>query len=198
MLQEYARPTTKKWLRSLHGMIGYYRSFIANCASHSAKLTSATSSKAPVKVVWTDQMNKAFESLKGAVCKTATLTIPDSDDTFILQTDASGIGIGGVLSVIRDGNPTAFFSRQLKQHQKYYSATELEALALVDSILHFEMYLYGRDFTVEVDHKLLIALPSGNKLNKRLHGLWLKVISFSFKIRYRKGSANGNADGLSR
>ena len=198
LLQEYARPTTKKQLRSFLSMIGYYTSFIANFANHSAKLTSATSSKAPIKVVWTDQMNKAFESLKEAVCKTATLTIPESDDIFILQTDASG-GIG-VLSVIRDGikHPTAFFSRQLKQYQKNYSATELEALALVDSVLQFEMYLYGRDYKVEVDHKALLALPSGNKLNKRLRGLWLKVISFSFKIRYRKGSANGNADGFSR
>ena len=142
-------------------------------------------------------MNKDFESLKGEFAIGA-LTIPESDDTFILQTDASGIG--GVLSVIRDGitHPTAFFSRQLQQHQKNYSATELEALALVDSILHFEMYLYDRDFTVEVDNKSLLALPTGNILNKRLRALWLKVITFSFKIRYRKGSANGNADVLSR
>ena len=40
MLQEYARPTTKKQLRSFLGMIGYYRSFIANFANHSAKLIS--------------------------------------------------------------------------------------------------------------------------------------------------------------
>ena len=69
---------------------------------------------------------------------------------------------------------------------------------MVDSILHFELYLYGRPFTVEVDHKPLFALPTGNALNKCLRGLWLKVTYFNFTIKYRKGAASSNADGLSR
>ena len=145
-------------------------------------------------------MNKAFEDLKQTVCLTASLTIPTREDVFLLQTDASGGGIGGVLNVVRDDVvvPTAFFSKQLKTHQRNYSATELEALAMVESILHFAMFLYSRSFTVEVDHQPLLVLPTGNKLNRRLRGLWLKVTDYHFKIRYRKGEANSNADGLSR
>ena len=145
-------------------------------------------------------MITAFECLKGTVCKTAALTIPERDYTFILQTDASGLGIGGVLSVMTDDivHPATFYSKQLKSHQKNYSAVELEALAMVDSILHFEMYLYGKLFTVEVEDKPLLALPTGNALNKRLRGLWLKVTDINFTIKYRNGAANSNADGLSR
>ena len=60
------------------------------------------------------------------------------------------------------------------------------------------MFLYGRNFVAEVDQKPLLALPTGNKLNKRLRGLWLKIADYTFQIRYRKGNANGNTDGPSR
>ena len=79
MLQEFACPVTKKQLQSYLGMMGYYCTFIPNLANYSTKLTPATSSKAPAQVVWTEQIT-AFESLKGTVCKTADLTIPESDD----------------------------------------------------------------------------------------------------------------------
>ena len=74
----------------------------------------------------------------------------------------------------------------------------MEALAIVDSILHLEMYLYRRLFTVEVEDKPLLALLTRNALNKRLRGLWLKLININFTIKYRNGAANSNADGLSR
>ena len=108
-------------------LLGNDRAFIPNFTNYSTKQTPATSSKAPAQVVWTEQMITAFECLKGTVCKTAALTIPESDYTFIHQTDASGLGIGGVLSVTRDVivHPAAYFSKQVKSHQKNYSAMEL-------------------------------------------------------------------------
>ena len=119
MFNKHARPLTLKQLRLFLGVIGYYRPFIFKFANYSAKLTPSTSSKAPNKVVWPEEMNKYFCALKEAVCETAGLTIPCNEDTFLLQTDVSGLGVGGVFSVITDGItlPTAFFSRQLKQHQ---------------------------------------------------------------------------------
>ena len=63
----------------------------------------------------------------------------------VLQTDASGKGISGVLSVCRNSTeqPVAFFSRQLKNREWNYSATELECLAVKASVQHFEIYLYS-------------------------------------------------------
>ena len=67
-------------------------------------------------------------------------------DTFSIVTDASGLGVGGVLQVWRGDRweAAAFYSRLLQGAEQRYSATELEALALVSTISHFAYYLYGR------------------------------------------------------
>ena len=135
-LDEYPRPVAKKDLRSYLGFVDYYRPFISNFANHSSKLIPSTSSKAPQQVAWTESMDIALNTLKKAVRNTAALTIPNIDDEFLLQTDGSGTGIVGVISVLREGiaHPTGFFSKQLMPHQHNYSATELEALAMTESI----------------------------------------------------------------
>ena len=61
------------------------------------------------------------------------------------MTDASGHGIGAVLQVKRSDGwaPAAFYSRQTRGAERRYSASELEALVVVESIKHFSSYLYG-------------------------------------------------------
>ena len=70
-------------------------------------------------------------------------------------TNASGLGIGGVLQVRRgdDWKAAAFFSRQTRGTEQCYSATELDSLALVETIRHFAYYLYGKSFVAYTDHK---------------------------------------------
>jgi len=68
--------------------------------------------------------------------------VPCLSDQFQLHTDASGAGIGAVLNVIRDEEcPVAFYSRQLRKPERCYSATELEALAVVCAVEHFAHFL---------------------------------------------------------
>ena len=75
------------------------------------------------------------------ISNTCSLCIPLSQDTFSIETDASGLGVGGVLQVAR--RPLGGYSRQLKGAEQRYSTTELEALALVSTITHFAYYFYG-------------------------------------------------------
>ena len=74
------------------------------------------------------------------------LTIPLCRDQFIVQTDASGKGISGIISVCRNGAelPVVFFSRQLRGAERNYAALELECLAVVEALRHFQVYLHGR------------------------------------------------------
>ena len=85
---------------------------------------------------------QAFVALRKSLCDACLLTVPDVSDLFRLHTDASGVGLGAVLSVVRGGVelPAAYFSKQLQGAQKRYSATELECLAVVSAIKHFEIY----------------------------------------------------------
>ena len=199
-MEAFLLPKTRTQLRSFLGSMSYYRRFIANYASYSALLSPATSKSAPSVVVWDDARLKAFTTLKGILCNVCALTIPSSEDCFSLNTDASGLGIGATLNVMRDGveKPVAFFSRQLQGAQKQYSATELEGLAVYKSIFFFDHFLYGRKFLVYTNHQALVSFLRSKRLNKRLQGWILRLMEFDFEIVYRPGSANGDADGLSR
>ena len=199
-MEEFKLPVTKKQLRSFLGSMSYYRRFIKDFASYSCILSPETSKKAPSVVVWNGDRLEAFNTLKGILCTVCALTIPSSEDCFSLNTDASGLGIGATLNVNRDGveKPVAFFSRQLQGAQKLYSATELEGLAVFKSIFFFDHFLYGRKFLVYTDHQALVSLLRSKRLNKRLQGWILRLMEFEFEIIYRPGTANGDADGLSR
>ena len=199
-MEEFKLPVTKKQLRSFLGSMSYYRRFIKDFASYSCIPSPETFKKAPSVVVWNGDRLEAFNTLKGILCTVCALTIPSSEDCFSLNTDASGLGIGATLNVNRDGveKPVAFFSRQLQGAQKLYSATELEGLAVFKSIFFFDHFLYGRKFLVYTDHQALVSLLRSKRLNKRLQGWILRLMEFEFEIIYRPGTANGDADGLSR
>ena len=73
------------------------------------------------------------------------LHISVSCNKFLLQTDASGRGIGAILGIIRYGEelPVSLFSKKLKPAETRYSTTELECLAIIRAVEHFAAYLTG-------------------------------------------------------
>jgi len=94
--------------------------------------------------------------------KTVTLRAPDYSKSYVLKTDASGSGVGAVLEQEVEGilYPMAFYSRKLVGAEARYSASELEALAIVEAIKHFEGYLKGVEFKIETDHKALTFIQN--------------------------------------
>ena len=171
-----------------------------NYAEHSFELTEATRKSAPDRVNWNDVMFNEFVYLQDSLCSIPSLTLPLPSDQFVLQTDASGVGLGAVLSVQRDGEelPAAFYSRKLQPRERRYSATELEGMAVVAAVSHFDAYLVTHPFLIETDHKALTFLNSAQHSNGRLARWAMKLQPYTFQIRYRPGSHNVNADVLSR
>ena len=88
--------------------------------------------------------------------------------------------------------PVAFYSRQLWGPEQCYTATELEALAVVSMIKHFAHYLWGKQFTV------LTSLMSSRAVNRRLQNWALQLQDYQFEVKYRLGRQNLVADALSR
>ena len=114
-LLRYTRPTTKKGLRSFLVAISFYRRYVELLASDTAVLSPATSKLTPSKVLWTEEMETAFTHVHECVSNVCILTIPLPEDMSIV-TDASRLGIGGVLQVRRDSKweAVAFYSRQTR------------------------------------------------------------------------------------
>ena len=145
-------------MRAFLGLTGYYRKFIQGYATIAAPLTNLTKKNAPNRVEWTSQCDYAFRSLKTMLCSSPVLRSPDFTSEFILQTDASDRGIGAVLSQINDnGNehPIAYFSRKLLPREERDATIEKECLAIKAATSVFKVYLLGRHFTIQTDHRSL-------------------------------------------
>ena len=153
----------------------------------------------PKHVSWSPSMYDAFLQLRVALSKVLCLCIPSCSDVFTLVTDASSRGIGSVLCVTHDqcDMPVEFHSRQLRDREKCYSASEMEGLAVVEAIRHFEIYLFGNEFTVVTDHKALTHLFSSIVLNAKLWRWALYLQQFSIVFRFLPGHFNVVADCLS-
>ena len=199
-LVQYQMPMTKRGLRAFLGSVGFYRHYEKQLASQTAILTPHTTKQAPSKIVWDEEGEVAFNHIVSIMSHTTSLCIPLPKDCFSLVTDASGLGIGGVLQVRRDGEwkPAAYFSRQLKGPEQRYSATEMEALAVIEIVKHFNYYLYGHNFCVYTDHKPLLQLLTSEHLNPRLRRYAYKLQHWLLEIHYLPGDQNSLADALSR
>ncbi len=199
-IRDFKQPKTKTDLRAFLGLVGYYRRFIPHFAKKTLLMTDGTKKAAPNIVQWSDGLRAEFEILKKELTGNSILALPRYDCLFILQTDASDRGIGAVLSQRLENieRPIAYYSKKLLPREVRYSTVEKECLAIVRAIQHFEVYLLGRPFHIQTDHQALQYLDKARHGNGRIARWSLMLQAFTFTIAHRAGSANSNADGLSR
>ena len=118
----------------------------------------------------------------------------------MLDTDASDVGIGAVLSQEQDGKERviAYASKKLDRQQQRYCVTRRELLAVVTFVHQFRHYLLGRKFLLRTDHNSLRWM-FGFKDPQGQMARWLEVLSqYNFDIMQREGRKHQNADALSR
>lgn len=149
------RPQNAKHIKIFLGMVGYYRKFVKNFATIAKPLTQLL--KNVSVFLWSDAQQKAFQELKEVLMKNPLLQYPSFSEPFIVTTDASNVGIGGVLSQLKDSNdlPVAYYSRTLNKAEVNYLTTEKELLAIICTIENFRPYLYGKTFTIYTDRRPL-------------------------------------------
>lgn len=121
-------PKTKKEIRSFLGFIGYYRRFIPGFSSLASPLTTLLTKPYPNRVIrWEQQHEESFQALKAAICTAPVLHCPEFQKPFVLQTDASGVGLGAVLqqpNANGDLCPVLYISRKLFPRETHYSTIE--------------------------------------------------------------------------
>ena len=143
---------------------------------------------------------KAFKALHALLISATVLAFPKEDLPYIIDTDASDYGIGGVLS--QDVNGTeyviAYHSKSLNPAQQKYYTTKRELLAVVSTLDHFKRYVWGPHFRVRTDHAALLRLTNLKNIQGMLARWLAKLQKFNFAIEHRLGTHHANVDGLSR
>ena len=129
------------------------------------------------------------------------LKVAEPERPFILKTNATECGLGTVLSQEDESgheHPVAFASRKLFLREMNYSVIEKECLAVVWALSYFNVHREGQTFTVQTDHQPLAWLQKMKNANQHFTRWALAVQLYRLTVRHRKGSDNGNADGLSQ
>ncbi len=179
------------------GLCSYYRRFIPTFADAAQPLYQAAGTH-PFQ--WTPEAEEAFKQLQLALTGAPVLAYPDPDGEFTVDTDASNLGLGAVLSQNQGGEERviAYFSRTLSRPEQNYCVTRKELLAAVKAVRHFYPYLCGRKFRLRTDHSSLRWLLNFRHPEGQL-ARWVETLQqFDFSVEYRPGSKHTNADALSR
>ena len=136
--------------RDLHEV----QSFVRLCSYYRRHIQGFTELAAPLyefatkgtDFEWTERRNEAFSQLKNALTSVPILGFPREEGLWYLDTDASNVGTGAVLSQIQHGEERviAYVSKSLEGSK--------ELLAVVRALKHFKCYLYGQKITVRMDN----------------------------------------------
>ena len=109
-MNSWERPKTVTEIRSFLGLAGYYKRFIRDFSCVASSLIALT--KKGVPFFWDHDCEVSFNELKACLTSAPVLTLPSGSGGFTLYSDASGVGLGGVL--MQHGNVVEYASRQLR------------------------------------------------------------------------------------
>ncbi|XP_066511013.1 uncharacterized protein K02A2.6 [Hoplias malabaricus] len=197
-------PENVSQLRSFLGLLNYYGRFIPQLATLLKPMYELLCDGKTWK--WSKECDRAFNKAKAALTNETVLTHFDPSLPLQLACDASPYGIGAVVSHILptgEERPIAFASRTLSKTETKYPQIEKEALGIIFGVKKFHTYIFGRKFTLLTDHRPLTSIFGSHKglptlAASRLQRWALILSAHDYEIKYRKSSAHGNADGLSR
>lgn len=191
-------PTNRKQLKAFLGIVGWLREFIPRAAEISAPLTDLLGNQRPWK--WTSAAAEAFRILKEQAHNIQPLHRPDATLPFILQTDASKVGLGAVLYQ-QKGNQKqviAYASAKLNPVEQRYHINEQECLSVIWGIKRYRHLLEDRPFTLRTDSKALTWLNTMKDSRAKLTRWALMLQEYKFTIEHCPGKENQLPDALSR
>ena len=205
-VKNWTVPKTVTDVRSFLGFTNHYRRFIrgyANVARPLNLLVSGDNANCKKALIeWTEECQIAFNKLKELCTSTPILAYANYKKPFQLQTDASDLGLGAVLYQKDDENHQrviSFASRSLSNTERNYPAHKLEFLALKWAITdRFHEYLYGGQFDVYTDNNPLTYILTSAKLDATGQRWVASLANYDFRIFYKSGKTNIEADALSR
>lgn len=194
-------PQNVHGVRQFIGLVSYFRKFIEGFALLANPLTKLL--KKDATWTWSTEQDEAFNTLKQKLSVRPVLAIYCPAAETELHTDASRVGIGGILLQRPEGSlapfqPVAFYSRQTTPEEKNFHSYELETLAVVCSLKKFRVYLIGKQFKIITDCSALRSTFQKRDLIPRIARWWLAIQEYDSVVEYRAGVRMSHVDALSR
>nr|KYP43871.1 Retrovirus-related Pol polyprotein from transposon 17.6 [Cajanus cajan] len=190
---DWPTPLSLTALCGFLGLTGFYRRFVRHYADLAAPLTNLLKS---TFFHWHTEADVAFKQLKLSITNTPVLKLPDFTIPFELETDASFLAIGAVLS--QNQHPLAFFSKKLCPRMQADFVYAREMFAITESVKKWFQFLIGRHFRIFTNQKSLKFLMSQTYHTPEQQRWATKLQGFSYDIIYDAGKNNRVADALSR
>lgn len=197
-IQNFPVPTTQKQVRQFLGLAQYYRRFVKNFSKIATPLHNLLQKN--VVWDWSPDCQKSFEILRDALASPPILAYPNPHKEFILTTDASEMALSYILGQKDDQgreHVIAYGGRSLRKPEKKYPIHELEALAVIEGVRHFHVYLAHSHFTVHTDNNAVSYIKNLKLDRGRLARYAIMLQSYDMEVVHRAGKAN-QADALSR
>jgi hypothetical protein len=200
-IKDWPIPTTVRQVRSFLGFGNFYRKFISHYSDIARPLNDLT--KKDKKFEWTDECQNAFDTLKTKFTEEPVLMMPDQSKPFQIESDASKVATGAVLTQTDsngDRHPVAFLSKTLSDTERKYEIYDRELLGIVRALKEWRHLIQGSGHTTIVysDHKNLTYFRTAQKLNGRQARWSLYLSEFDIKLIHLPGTKMIQSDALSR
>jgi hypothetical protein len=153
VIQDWPTPTTLIEICIFLGLANFYRRFVLGFSHITWPLSQFTKGGAKAKLFWSESQQKSFGELKHHLCSAPVLTLPDLQQPFEIETDASDYAIGEVLT--QHGHPVAYHSETLSETVRKYPTYDKEMYSIVQDFWQWKHYIFGKETIIHTNHRPL-------------------------------------------
>ena len=197
-MRNFPAPKTKKEVQRFLGLANFNRKFFEGLAEVAKPLTDLTSAKVPFR--WTEKEDAAFKEIRSRVTEQSELYIPDWNDQFYINVDASDFAMGAVLyqrDKSKEAHPIAYASKSFAKSQLNWSATEKELFGVIWTTRKWDVYCTRKPI-IRSDHLSLLNIRKQKDPRRKLARWITELENVNCTLQFLKGEENIEADCLSR
>lgn len=197
-ISEAQAPRTVKGVRQFLGLANFSRKFVKNYAEKVSPLTNLL--RKNVAWEWGPEQMNAMQTVKEILLGKPLLATFESGLKTELHTDASSIGLGGMLIQLdgKEKRVVGYYSRKTTPVEQKYHSYDLETLAVYASLKYFRVYLLGIKFSIVTDCIAIRATATKKDILPRVARWWAYFQDYDYTIEYRPGKQVAHVDYLSR